>query len=75
MVGKRRGNHSAIARLHRLGQLEDSEKKNALSRLDVLSRGWREILPSDSLRALATDLLDTYELRAANSLQSAAALA
>lgn len=66
--------HSAVARLHRLGKLKDAEKKGALSRLDVLNRGWREILPSDSLRDLATRLLDTCELRAADSLQLAAAL-
>ena len=66
--------HSAVARLHRLGRLKDVEKRGALSRLDVLSRGWREILPSDPLRELATRLLDMYELRAADSLQLAAAL-
>lgn len=66
--------HSAIARLHRLGRLKDVEKKGALSRLEVLSRGWREILPSDSLREVAARLLDNYELRAADSLQLAAAL-
>lgn len=66
--------HSAVARLHRLGKLRDPEKKGALSRLDVLSRGWREILPFDPLRELATRLLDTYELRAADNLQLAAAL-
>jgi len=66
--------HSAVARLHRLRKLKGPEKAGALSRLEVLSRGWREILPSDSLRDLATRLLDTYELRAADSLQLAAAL-
>src|SRR5215475_5769086 len=66
--------HSSVARLHRQGKLRDVEKKGALSRLDVLSRAWREILPSDSLRDLAGQLLDTYELRAADSLQLAAAL-
>jgi uncharacterized protein len=66
--------HSAVARLHRQGKLRDVEKKGALARLDVLSRAWREILPSDSLRNLARQLLDTYELRAADSLQLAAAL-
>jgi predicted nucleic acid-binding protein len=66
--------HSAIARLHRLGRLKDVEKTGALSRLSVLSRGWREILPSDSLRALAVRLLDSYELRAADRLQLSAAL-
>ena len=66
--------HSAIARLHRLGKLNDLGRKGALSRLDLLSRGWREILPGDPLRDLAMRLLDAYELRAADSLQLAAAL-
>jgi predicted nucleic acid-binding protein len=66
--------HSAVARLHRLSKLKDLEKKGALARLNVLSRAWREILPSDPLRELATQLLDTYEFRAADSLQLAAAL-
>ena len=46
--------HSAIARLHRLGKLKDAEKQGALSRLKMLSHGWREILPADQLRDLAT---------------------
>jgi predicted nucleic acid-binding protein len=66
--------HSAIARLHRLGKLKDVEKQGALSRLDLLSGGWREILPGDHVRDLAKRLLDAYELRAADSLQLAAAL-
>jgi uncharacterized protein len=66
--------HSAIARLHRRGKLKDVEKQGALSRLDLLSRGWGEILPDDRVRDLATRLLDTHELRAADSLQLAAAL-
>ena len=65
--------HNAITRLHRLGRLRDSEKKGALYRLDALGQGWREI-PTDSLRGLATDWLDKYELRAADRLQLAAAL-
>jgi uncharacterized protein len=66
--------HSALARLHRSGKLTDAEKAGALSRLDILSRGWREILPTDSVRDLARGLLDTYDLRAADSLQLSAAL-
>src|SRR5437762_13154535 len=66
--------HSAIARLHRSGNLKDVEKQGALSRLDLLSRGWREILPVDHVRDLAQRLLDTHALRAADSLQLAAAL-
>jgi uncharacterized protein len=66
--------HSAIARLHRFGKLEDAERQGALSRLALLNRGWKEVLPGDQLRDLAMRLLDTHELRAADSLQLAAAL-
>src|ERR1700720_1645893 len=66
--------HSAIARLHRLGQLTDAEEQKALSQLDLLNRGWREILPGDHVRELATRLLDAHDLRAADSMQLAAAL-
>jgi predicted nucleic acid-binding protein len=66
--------HSAIARLYRVGKLNDLGRKGALSRLALLSRGWREILPGDPLRDLAMRLLDAYELRAADGLQLAAAL-
>ena len=66
--------HSAIVRLHRRGKLKDIEAKGALARLDLLSRGWREILPTDQLRSVATGLLDRHDLRAADSLQLAAAL-
>jgi len=66
--------HSAVARLHRLAVLSDRERKGALARLELLSRGWREILPADSVRELARQLLDIHQLRAADSLQLAAAL-
>lgn len=66
--------HSAIARLHRLGQLTDAEEQKALSQLDLLNRGWREILPGDHVREMAMRLLDAHDLRAADSLQLAAAV-
>ena len=56
--------HSAVARLHRSGAVNDLEKQGALSRLALLRRGWREILPDDPLRELASRLLDVYTLRA-----------
>ncbi|MCL2659591.1 MAG: type II toxin-antitoxin system VapC family toxin [Acidobacteriaceae bacterium] len=65
---------SAIARLRRAGELKDTGHKAALSRLGLLSRGWREVLPSDRLRSVAEELLTQYPLRAADSLQLAAAL-
>jgi hypothetical protein len=66
--------HSAISRLSRTAKLTDPEKRGALSRLDLLSHGWKEILPDDPLRELASSLLDIHELRAGHSLQLAAAL-
>ena len=66
--------HSAIARLHCSDELDDAGRQAALSRLAVLSRGWREVLPSDKLREQAGVLLDTYSLRAADSLQLASAI-
>jgi predicted nucleic acid-binding protein len=66
--------HSAVARLHRSGAVNDREKQGALSRLALLRRGWREILPGDSLRELASRLLEIYTLRGSDSLQLAAAL-
>jgi hypothetical protein len=66
--------HSAISRLHRQGKLNDAEKRGALSRLALLSRGWREILPGDPVREAAMRLLDAHELRAADGFQLAAAL-
>jgi predicted nucleic acid-binding protein len=66
--------HSAIARLHRSGELNDAGRQAALNRLSLLSRGWREILPSDKLRVQAEVLLDTYSLRSADSLQLASAM-
>lgn len=65
---------SAICRLQREGALTDSGKNGAMARLQLLIRGSREILPGDELRELALQLLDEYALRAADSLQLAAAL-
>lgn len=66
--------HSAILRLHHSGKLNDTEMKGALNRLGVLIQMWKEIVPTDPLRDVATRLLDVYNLRAADSLQLAAAL-
>lgn len=65
---------SAICRLHREKEITDSGKKGAIARLEMLGRGWREILPGDQLREMAVQLLDEYSLRAADSLQLAASL-
>jgi predicted nucleic acid-binding protein len=66
--------HSAICRLHRENEITDLGRKGAVARLRLLSLGWREILPGDQIRELATQSLDKYSLRAADSLQLAASL-
>jgi len=66
--------HSAICRLHRDKEISALDKQGATARLRLLSRGWREILPSDQVRELATQSLDGYSLRAADSFQLAASL-
>ena len=47
---------------------------DALRRLRLLSEAWHEVLPSDTLRSIAQRLLRGYSLRAADSLQLAAAV-
>jgi predicted nucleic acid-binding protein len=66
--------HSAICRLHREREIPDQGKQGAIARLELMGNGWREILPGDQLRELALQLLGEYSLRAADSLQLAAAL-
>jgi predicted nucleic acid-binding protein len=66
--------HSAISRLHRTGLIGDAGQQGAFTRLLALQRSWKEILPDDRVRDLAGQLLDTYPLRTADSLQLAAAL-
>jgi predicted nucleic acid-binding protein len=66
--------HNAVSRLQRLKQIDDSDRRAAIARLKLLSRSWKEILPDDPLRELATHLLDIYSLRAAAGMQLASAL-
>jgi hypothetical protein len=66
--------HSAIARMYRDRVIDAAEKDGAAARAAIIAQNWKEILPADPLRELARDLLDSYPLRAADSLQLAAAL-
>ena len=74
VVGKPGGSAQCGRRTSSSGAVNDLEKQAALSILALLRRGWREILPDDPLRELASKLLDVYTLRASDSLQLAAAL-
>lgn len=66
--------HSALARLLREGTLTPKGYADAVKRLERLQATWREIVPSEKLRNLAKPLPKTYELRAMDAQQLAAAL-
>lgn len=65
---------SAIARLHREGQLAATGERDARSLLDTLRKSWFEVQPGDAVREQALRLLRVHTLRAADALQLAAAL-
>ena len=65
---------SAIARSRQSGSILDREAREARAILSRLRSAWMEILPDDAVRDAACELLERYSLRAADSLQLAAAL-
>lgn len=65
---------SALARLEREKSLTADEVSSALSKSRQLVDSWHEIVPSDAVRRTAERLLRAHALRAADSLQLAAAL-
>lgn len=65
---------SVLARREREGVLADSGVADAIAALRLLGDSWEEILPSDGVRRTAERLLRSHPLRAADSLQLAAAL-
>ena len=64
---------SAFERIARAGQFALTERVEAEVRLELLRRSWREIQPSTELRRHAEGFLAQHVLRAADSLQLAAA--
>lgn len=65
---------SALARLVRMGNMNADGWRKGRKVAEFLSDGWSEIQPSDGLRARALDVIERYDLRAADALQLAAAL-
>jgi len=65
---------SAIARRERAGTISAEMVAESLDLLLDLSTSWQEISPSEPLRRAAQRLLRVHALRAADSLQLAAAL-
>ena len=65
---------SALARSEREKLLDAAEVEAALATARQLADSWHEIVPSTSVRRTAERLLRVHPLRAADSLQLAAAL-
>src|ERR1700681_2389577 len=65
---------SALARREREKLLSADELSAPFAPTRQLANSWHEIVPSDSVRRTAERLLRTHPLRAADSLQLAAAL-
>lgn len=65
---------STIARREREGSLTSAEATVSLERLRYLKDRWHEVLPSAGLRNVAERLLRVHPLRAADSMQLAAAI-
>jgi predicted nucleic acid-binding protein len=65
---------SALACLVRMNQLDTRDWVKAAKLARSLAGWWSVIQPSDALRASSMQLVDRYDLRAADSLQLAAAL-
>lgn len=66
---------AALSRREREGSLTTGEVSTQIARLHALSQVWYEVQPSSRVRLLAQRLLRVHPLRAADSLQLAAALA
>jgi predicted nucleic acid-binding protein len=67
--------HSAVERLHREHKVNDEDRRGAFRRLHLLRTAWREVVPDQAVRELAAEILAKHPLRAADSLQLAAAMA
>jgi predicted nucleic acid-binding protein len=65
---------SALARREREGALSLADASAAVARLRTVAASWEEVLPSEAVRSAAQRLLRVHALRAADSLQLAAAL-
>ena len=65
---------AAVSRREREGSLTAAEASDIIRRLHALSQVWYEVQPGPRVRDLAQRLLRVHPLRAADSLQLAAAL-
>lgn len=72
--GEPRSNALPLWPGEREAKLDSTEITRALGQLAALQAAWHEVQPLDSVRQIAQRLLRLHPLRAADSLQLAAAL-
>lgn len=65
---------SALTRLLRMGLLSPRDWAQARSTASVFTEAWMVVSPSNEVRAKAQQIVERYDLRAADSFQLAAAL-
>lgn len=65
---------SALSRLYREGYLNDKGYQAAIGRFSSIENNKLEVLPTAKLRELAKEILQRYDLHAADSIQLASAL-
>jgi len=65
---------SAICRLRRAGELDESSASRLISRVNALSSAAYKVQPTEEVRTAACRMLCVHELRAGDALQLAAAL-
>ena len=65
---------SAVARLEREGKMSTEEVEGVLARLRELAATWREVQPSESVKAIAERILRLHPLRAQDAQQIAACI-
>lgn len=66
--------YGALARLQRQGLVSEEGLRQMRVRLSFLSRAWLEVLPVESVRDRAEELLFRHGIRATDALQLGAAL-
>jgi uncharacterized protein len=64
----------AVYRAERTAGLTQRDRDLALQSLRQLQQRWVEILPTDRVRDIALEVLESYDLRAADAIQLASAL-
>ncbi len=65
---------SALARLERENKISLPQRQKAEKRLEILEKVWTEIQPESRIKELARTFPSKYKMKAADSLQLAAAL-